>query len=39
MRIAWLAAVGAIKFTMLLAQGAAATAAEVNVVAGNALGG
>jgi hypothetical protein len=37
MRIASLAAVGAVGFTMLLTQGAAATAAEVNVMAGNAL--
>jgi molybdate transport system substrate-binding protein len=39
MRIASLTAVGAIGFTMLLAQGAAATAAEVKVMAGNALAG
>ena len=39
MRIASLAAVGAVGFTMLLTQGAAATAAEVNVMAGNALAG
>ena len=39
MRIASLAAVGAVGFTMLLTQGTAATAAEVNVMAGNALAG
>ena len=39
MGIASLAAVGAIGFTMLMAQAAAATAAEVNVMAGNALAG
>ena len=39
MRIASLAAVGAVGFTMLLTRGAAATAAEVNVMAGNALAG
>jgi molybdate transport system substrate-binding protein len=37
MSIASLSVVGAIGFTMLLAQGAAATAAEVKVMAGNAL--
>jgi molybdate transport system substrate-binding protein len=39
MRIASLAAKGAVGFAMLLAQGAAVTAAEVNVMAGNALAG
>ena len=39
MRIASLATVGAVGFTLLLTQGVTATAAEVNVMAGNALAG